>query len=249
MKTEDPYAFLFELDILCRSYNYVDDAQKLKLFFATLKNVALRWFMGLGEYTIRSWDKMKKTFLKKYQDYCKSKDSNDDIFKMQQQKDESLEEYLERFIYNYKKSKQRLNDNSVRTIFVKGIQDEHIDILNLMGTRDVSQLTFEEISNLCKKYSQSKAKNGKEIWDTRINKSASGGLTRVELGNLLENFKTDILSTLSSQLDTIKTKNKQDEENAILIIFCSRCRKRHPLKEFPLNIVSICGLCTDNHQI
>ena len=117
---------------------------------------------------------------------------------MQQQEDESLEEYLERFLYTYQKSKQRLNDNTVRTIFLKGIQDEYIDVLNLMGTRDVSQLTFEDTSNLCKKCLQSKAKSGKGIRDTRINKSASGGVTRVELGNLLENFKTDILSTLSS---------------------------------------------------
>ena len=37
MSTEDPDAFLFEFDILCRNYNYIDDAQKLKLFPATLK--------------------------------------------------------------------------------------------------------------------------------------------------------------------------------------------------------------------
>lgn len=153
MSVEDSDAFLFEFDILCRSYNYIDDAQRLKLFPATLKNVALRWFMGLGEYTIRSWDEMKKTLLKKYQDYCKSKDSKDDIFKMQQQEEDNLEEYLERFLYNYQKSKQRLNDNTVRTTFLQGIQDEYIDVLNLMGTGDVSQLTFEDISNLCKKYS------------------------------------------------------------------------------------------------
>ena len=66
MSTEDSDAFLFKFDILCRSYNYVDDAQKLKLFHATFKNASLRWFIGLGEYTIRSWDEMKKTFLKKY---------------------------------------------------------------------------------------------------------------------------------------------------------------------------------------
>ena len=180
--------------------------------------------------------------------YCKSKDSKDDIFKMQQQEDESLEEYLKIFLYNYKKSKQRLNDNTVRTIFLKGIRDEYIDVLNLMGTRDVSRLTFEEISNLCKKYSRSKVENGKGIRDTRIKKSASRGVTREELGNLLENFKTDILSTLSSLFDTIRTKKKQNVENAILTIFCSRCMKRHPLKECPLNIVSICVFCTKNHQ-
>ena len=81
---------------------------------------------------------------------------------MQQQEDEILEEYLERFIYNYKKSKQRLNDNTIRTIFLKGIQDEYIDVLNLMGTGDVSQLTFEEISNLCKNTHEAKPKMGKE---------------------------------------------------------------------------------------
>ena len=64
MSTEDPNSFLFEFDILCRTYNYVNDAQKLKLFPATLKNSALKWFMGLGESTIRSWDEMKSSFLR-----------------------------------------------------------------------------------------------------------------------------------------------------------------------------------------
>jgi hypothetical protein len=54
MSTEDPDLFLFKFDILCRSYNYSDDAQKLKLFPATMKYLALRWFMSLGENTILS---------------------------------------------------------------------------------------------------------------------------------------------------------------------------------------------------
>jgi hypothetical protein len=81
--SEDPDTFLFEFDILCRSYNYIQDAQKLKLFPVTLKNSALRWFMGLGESSIRSWEAMKDIFLKKYQDYCKTKESRNDIFKIQ----------------------------------------------------------------------------------------------------------------------------------------------------------------------
>jgi hypothetical protein len=63
MSTKDPDSFLFEFDILCRSYNYTDSAQKLKLFPATLKDSTLRWFMSLGEHTILSWDGMKDTFL------------------------------------------------------------------------------------------------------------------------------------------------------------------------------------------
>ena len=45
--SEDPDTFLFEFDILCRIYNYLQDAHKLKLFPATLKDSSLRWFMGI----------------------------------------------------------------------------------------------------------------------------------------------------------------------------------------------------------
>jgi hypothetical protein len=47
---------------------------------------------------------------------------------------------------------------------------------------------------------------------TRNNNITSGGVTRAEVGNLLENFKTDILSTLTTQLDVLQAKQKQAEE-------------------------------------
>jgi hypothetical protein len=46
--TEDPDTFLFDFDIMCRIYDYTIDAHRLKLFSATLKDVSLIWFMGLG---------------------------------------------------------------------------------------------------------------------------------------------------------------------------------------------------------
>jgi hypothetical protein len=62
----------------------------------------------------------------------------------------------------------------------------------------------------------------------------------------LENFKIDILSTISNQLDTLKLKKKQEED--ALAIFYHRCRKKHNSeKECPLNVIEICGLCTLEH--
>ena len=63
LTSEDPNAFLFEFDVLCRGYDYITDPQKLKLFPSTLKGAALRWFMGLGGGTINDRDKMKTNFL------------------------------------------------------------------------------------------------------------------------------------------------------------------------------------------
>ena len=41
LTTEDPDTFLFEFDILCHSFDYKNDAHKLKLFPATLKESTL----------------------------------------------------------------------------------------------------------------------------------------------------------------------------------------------------------------
>jgi hypothetical protein len=191
-----------------------------------LKDSALCWFMSLGEYSIRSWEDMKEIFLKKYQDYCRTKDSQNDIFKMQQQDEESLEEFLERFTYTLQKSKYNdLQDEAIKTLFLKGVLEECIDTLNLMASGDIYKKNFEAISELCRTYSRSKGKTEKSVREP-VNKntktSTSGGVTRVELGNLLENFKTDILGTIGSQLDTLNIKRKQEEEHPVLSIFCPK---------------------------
>ena len=118
---------------------------------------------------------------------------------MTQQEDESLEEYLERFSYNLQKSKYNsLTPEMIRTIFMKGIREEYLDILNVMGKGDISYLPFDEIQDLCQKYLRGKARTGKRDIITKVNKSANSGISRAELGNLLEDFKTDLLSTLGT---------------------------------------------------
>jgi hypothetical protein len=64
---------------------------------------------------------------------------------------------------------------------------------------------------------------------------------------MLDNFKTDILSSLSSQLDTFQAKKNKEEVNLALVIFCSRCRKKHPLQECPLDSIEVCVICEQNH--
>jgi hypothetical protein len=84
LSTEDLDEFLFEFDILCRIYDYTTTAQKLKLFLATLKGNALRWFMSLGGETISTWVQMRHLFLNKYQDYCRIRERREELFKMSQ---------------------------------------------------------------------------------------------------------------------------------------------------------------------
>lgn len=96
LSSEDTDEFLFEFDILCTSYDYVNPTQILKLFLATLKGNALRWFMSLGAHVITTWDQMKEKLLAKYQDYCRTREKREELFKMVQKKDENQEDFVGR---------------------------------------------------------------------------------------------------------------------------------------------------------
>lgn len=123
---EDPDSFLFEFDILCRSYEYSSDAQKLKLFPATLKDTTLCWFMGLGGNTIS------------YQEYCKTRYMQDEIFTIVQNDDETLEDYLERFMYILHRSKHKFDLSTIRTLFLSGLIDDSRNNLNMLGQGDIA---------------------------------------------------------------------------------------------------------------
>ena len=81
----------------------------------------------------------------------------------------------------------------------------------------------------------------------RENKISGGGITHAENGNLLEDFKIDILGTLTMQLDIMQAKQKQEEAEQNLVILCPRCRKKHSHKECLLDMVQNCSICTKDH--
>jgi hypothetical protein len=248
--SEDPDAFLFEFDVLCRGYDYTSEPQKLKLFPSTLKGAALRWFMGLGGGTINSWDEMKQAFLTKYQDYCRTRDLKDEIFQMTAKENETLEEYVERFQYNLQRSPYgTLPGEVLKATLIKGMKDEWVETLNLMGKGDIYQETYDNIVQLCIRCSRgsTQTRSGMRTPLTRNNNITSGGVTRAEVGNLLENFKTDILSTLTTQLDVLQAKQKQAEAEQTLAIFFHRCRKKHGPRECPLDVVRVCAICAKDH--
>ena len=112
---------------------------------------------------------------------------------------------------------------------MKGIPDEYLDVLNVMGKGDVSYLPFDEIKELCQKYSRGRARKGKRDITSKITKSTTGSISRAEFGSLLDDFKYDILITLGTQVELIKTKKTQEQQyqqDQYLKIFYSKCMKK-----------------------
>jgi hypothetical protein len=58
LSKEDPNTFLFKFNVLCRSHDYMLDAQKLNVFPTTLNIIELQWFMGLGRDNICTRDQI-----------------------------------------------------------------------------------------------------------------------------------------------------------------------------------------------
>lgn len=140
LRLEDPKTFLFEFEFICISYGYLLNTQKLRLFLETLKDRALKWFMSLWTNSIRSWNAMQNIFLEKYKD----RDLKEEIIRMNKKEDEILEDLVDRFMYNVKREKlHHLGSDALKTLLLRIIRDEWIDLLDLMSRGDVYQLSFE----------------------------------------------------------------------------------------------------------
>ena len=132
------------------------------------------------------------------------------MFKMVQKEDESLEYFVEKLLYNVQRDEQmNMGLDVLKIILLRSIRDDFLDMLNLLGKGDISKESFENIVELCKRYSRGSSRNNRrdkrdklerDIFD-RTQKSSNGGATYAEIGNLLENFKTEMLSSISLKIN------------------------------------------------
>ena len=58
-------------------------------------------------------------------------------------------------------SKLNLDPNTIRTFFLRGLTDNARNNLNLLGQGDISQKNFEQICELCRKFSRNQYRSGK----------------------------------------------------------------------------------------
>lgn len=73
---------------------------------------------------------MQNMFLEKYKD----RDLKVEVFRMNQKEDERLKDLLERFMHNVKREKlHHLGFDTPKTLLLRTIRDEWIDLLNLMS--------------------------------------------------------------------------------------------------------------------
>lgn len=148
----------------------------------------------------------------------------------------------------YKMVRCMLDRESLKLILLRGLREDLLDTLNLLSGGDIYQLPYEDIKTIFKNHYRVVIKRGR-VNQTMFSSSSSNTSIKSEIGNMLEDFKSEMLQTLSLQMDTMKIKRKKEEEERALAIFCPRCTRRHPRIECPLNLIEICSVYEENHSI
>lgn len=143
---------------------------------------------------------------------------------MYQREDEPFEDYIDRFQFCLKKFKHnRLTPKSLKVVYLRGVNKECIDALNLMGGGDITQSTFDDIFKLARNFFRATPKKDRSSRFLPTTKTSTG-VSRVELTNLLSNMKGDIISHLETQLDTLHKKIQEAE--AALAEYYPCCRQK-----------------------
>ena len=94
----------------------------------------------------------------------------------------------------------------LKTLILRGIKDKFLELLHLIGKGDVFQLSYDDVCELCIRYSRGISKAGKNSRDvcSFFSKSATRtGDIRAEINVLFENFNVDFINSLDLKLDVL----------------------------------------------
>jgi len=153
---------------------------------------------------------MQQNFNNSYQDYCRSKDTKEKIFRMALGHDESLEDYDEIFKLSYKRAMCTLDPESLKLGLLRGIKEDLLETLNLLSGGDFYQLPYDYIRNVFENHSSEARKRGR-VSQIVASSFSSNTSMKSEIGNMLEDFKSEMLQTISLQMETMKIKWKRKE--------------------------------------
>ncbi|KAH9296386.1 hypothetical protein KI387_039974, partial [Taxus chinensis] len=148
---------------------------------------------------------------------------------MQQKEDEPLEDYLEWFMFCVQKSKHTTDipPDSLKLLFLKGLSDEDMDALDLIGAGDISKASFEEICDACKNYSRATMKRVRNVRSRGgLSTKTMGDISKSEIVSMFKNMKQEIVNDMANQLDALHAKKKKEDAEATLIEYYHSCRRK-----------------------
>ena len=104
----------------------------------------------------------------------------------------SLEDYEERFQLSYKMARYALGPESLKLVLLRGIWEDILDTIHLLAEGDIYQLSYEDINTVFRNHSRAARKKGRGSQPITSTSSSNSSI-KDEIGNMLEDFKSEML--------------------------------------------------------
>ena len=102
-----------------------------------------------------------------------------------------MEDYVSHFLHTLQKNLLHvLSEDSQKLVFLRGVNDNCLEALDLMAGGDVYQASWDDLKKICQNYSRSTMKKGQGPHSI-VTKGISQGISKLKISNLLSNFKQD----------------------------------------------------------
>ena len=115
--------------------------------------------------------------------------------------DEIVEDYEERFQLSYRRAKCTLDPESLKLVLLRGIRKDMLETINMLYGGDIYHLSYDDIKTILKNHSRAARKKGRAS-QALVSSSPSTKSINNLIGNMLEDFKSEMLHTFSLQMDT-----------------------------------------------
>ena len=88
---------------------------------------------------------------------------------MFKKEDETLEDFVERILYNLQRSGHAcIGKDVLKIILLWGIREDCMYMLNMLGRGDISREYFDHIVDLCRRYYRGSSITNTRDWDVLI---------------------------------------------------------------------------------
>ena len=137
-----------------------------------------------------------------------------------------MEDYVSHFLYTLQNNPQHvLSEDSQKLVFLRGVNDNYLEALDLMTSGDVYQASYYDLKKICQNYSRSTMKKGRGH-RSKVTKGINQGISKLKISNLLSDFKQDIINDVATQLDMMTAKKKKAKVELQLAEYCPHGRKQ-----------------------
>lgn len=110
--------------------------------------------------------------------------------------DQSLEYYEEGFQLSYKRARCTRDRESLKLVLLRGNREDIMKTLNMMFGGGIYQLPYDDMKTVFKNHSRAARKKGRAS-HALASSSSSNTSIKSEIGNMLEEFKSEMFHTLS----------------------------------------------------